>query len=560
MVKVDVMEFKAVPSSTSLSRRTVLKGAAAAGLTAPLAGLGDPAAVRGAVARQSGNGSTLILGLDGTPSDLDPHSQYDYRSTTVIRAVYEGLVGLVGSATDEYEGLVAESWEANEDQSVWTFTIRPGLLFHDGSPCDSAAVKASFERLLAMNRGAVGVFSRFIADPAQMTTPDEATIVFDCGAPQPLFITALASTYGVQIVNAAVAMENEVDGDFGQGWMTISPAGTGTGGWLLSSFEPGQEAILEQNPDYWRGWEGNHFERVIVRVVEEPATMRQLVEAGDVDIMDRFSIQFEWLDELMEIPTLTVDLSDSTEVAYYTMTEAGALATPEARQAMAYAFPYQEVMDGVYLGYATRANSVGAPSVLGFQEDGFYFETDLDRARELLATAGVPEGTELVMIRSAGADPIVPELFQANLAEIGMTLTIEEVDQATFTSIFYGDTPAEERPAFMAWGWWPDYNDAWNALQPTTSCEAWGTKGANGGFYCNEEVDELLAEARDASTLDTYEGILDEIQTIITEQDVPILAVGQPKWPTALQTNIQGFAFNAINLGTYDFWALSRAE
>ena len=131
------------------------KGVSAAGLAVPLGGLIETSRVRAAVARQEGNGTTLIVGLDGTPSDLDPHSQYDYRSTMVVRSIYEGLVG---SATDEFEGLVAESWEANEDQSVWTFKIRPGLTFADGSACDSAAVKASYERLLAMNRGAVAVF------------------------------------------------------------------------------------------------------------------------------------------------------------------------------------------------------------------------------------------------------------------------------------------------------------------------------------------------------------------------------------------------------------------
>src|SRR5687767_12159609 len=83
------------PPQAQVSRRAVLMGAAAAGLAVPLAGLGDPAHVRSAVARQEGNGSTLIVGLDASPSDLDPHSQYDYRSTTVIRSLYEGLVGLV---------------------------------------------------------------------------------------------------------------------------------------------------------------------------------------------------------------------------------------------------------------------------------------------------------------------------------------------------------------------------------------------------------------------------------------------------------------------------------
>ncbi|HLL51690.1 MAG TPA: ABC transporter substrate-binding protein, partial [Thermomicrobiales bacterium] len=521
-------------------------------------GLIETSRVRAAVARQEGNGTTLIVGLDGTPSDLDPHSQYDYRSTMVVRSIYEGLVGLVGSATDEFEGLVAESWEANEDQSVWTFKIRPGLTFQDGSACDSAAVKASYERLLGMNRGAVAVFSRFISDPTQMSTPDAGTIVFDCGTPQPLFLTAMAATYGPQIVNAAVAMEHEEDGDFGNTWLQVNAEGTGTGGWKLVSFEPGEQVILERNENYWRGWEGNHFERIIIRVVEEVSTMRQLVESGDVDIIDRFSVSYDEIDALMQVPTLTVDISDSTEVEYLTMTEAGPLASPEARQAMCYAFPYQDVIDGVYSGYASRANSLVAPSVLGYQQDGFFFETDLEKAKELLTTAGIPEGTELTLLQSTGTNPVIAELFQANLAEIGIALVIEPVDQGTRAATFYGDTPAEERPNFMVWSWWPDYNDAWNVLYPTTSCDAWGSKGANGGFYCNEEVDALLAEAKDASTLKSYTKILGDVQSIITERDVPVISSSQPKWPTVLQSNIEGFACNPINLGTYDFWTLSR--
>jgi peptide/nickel transport system substrate-binding protein len=240
------------------------------------------------------------------------------------------------------------------------------------------------------------------------------------------------------------------------------------------------------------------------------------------------------------------------------MTEAGPLASPEARQAMCYAFPYQEVIDGVFNGFASRANSLVAPSVRGYQENGFFFETDFDKAKELLAAAGISEGTELLMTTNTPPSDPVPQLFKANLEQIGITLNVEAVDQVTFTSIFYGDTPAEERPNFLSWGWWPDYNDAWNVLYPTTSCDAWGSLGSNGGFYCNEEVDELLAEAKDASTLESYEEVLDKVQTIITKDDVPVIAVAQPKWPTVLQANVEGFAFNPINLGTYDFWTLAR--
>src|SRR5829696_2626389 len=135
------------------------------------------------------------------------------------------------------------------------------------------------------------------------------------------------------------------------------------------------------------------------------------------------------------------------------MTEAGPLASPEARQAMCYAYPYQEVIDGVYSGYASRANSLVAPSVLGYQENGFFFETDLAKAKEMLTAAGVAEGTELILETTVNAETASYELFQARLAEIGITLTIEQVDQATHVGILYGDTPAEERPNFMTQSW-----------------------------------------------------------------------------------------------------------
>ncbi len=120
---------KAVPGA--ITRRKVLKGDGGREWRRRWTLASTPRSAT-ALAAQSKNGSTLILGLDGSPSDLDPHSQYDYRSTTVVRSIYEGLVGLKGGATDEYEGLVAESWEANDDSSVWTFKIRPGLTFQDG--------------------------------------------------------------------------------------------------------------------------------------------------------------------------------------------------------------------------------------------------------------------------------------------------------------------------------------------------------------------------------------------------------------------------------------------
>jgi len=538
-----------------LSRRQLLRRAAAMGLVIPAAHTVLGVAPTRATLLQA-DPTTLTIGLDGSPSDLDPHSQYDYRSTLAVRGPYEGLIGLKGGATDEYEGLIAESWEANADQSVWSFHLREGVTFQDGSPCDAEAVRASYERLLTLGKGAFNVVARFAPDPKQITAPDTRTVVFDLGKPQPLFETAMAATLGVQVVNVKVAREHEEDGDWGNAWMQLNAEGTGTGPYRIVEFEPGDRVVMERYDGYWGGWEGPHFDHIVVRVVEEFETRRQLIERGEIDIIDRNGVSYEALPELEKNPDLTVDHSTSTEVEYFTLTEAGPLATPEARQAMCWAFPYDDVLEGVYKGYAKQGVGPVAETVRGFAPETFTYSTDLAKAKELFTKAGVAEGTELTFLGSG----TIAELYQASLAEIGISLTIEEVDTTTFTATFYGDAPAEERPHVMGWSWWPDYNDAWNQLYPIVSCESWGSKGGNGGFYCNERVDELLAQAKDAADLDTYATALAEAQQILSRDDPSGIYYAQPEWTTVLRKGVEGFVFNPINLGTYDLHALHRAE
>src|SRR5688500_17221732 len=220
-------------SQTRLARRRLLQGAASLGLAAPMVGASRPA-------RAQADPKTLVVGLGASPSDLDPHSQYDYRSLVPIRGAYQGLIVLKESFTDQYEGLLAESWESNEDQSVWTFHLREGVTFQDGTPCDAAAVVASYNRLLTMQKGAWYVIGRFVSDPAQITAPDARTVVFDLGKPQPRFEAAMGGTYATQVVNVNVAMANEEDGDFGNTWMMTFAEGARTGPYGIVDFQPGE--------------------------------------------------------------------------------------------------------------------------------------------------------------------------------------------------------------------------------------------------------------------------------------------------------------------------------
>jgi len=170
-------DVRSRPRAGRWSRRRLLGGAAAA-LPVGQALLGGRAV---AGTRVQDGGRTLVIALSGSPVDIDPHGANEYRSALTIRGAFEQLIALTGDATDAYEGLVAESWSANEDRSVWTFTIRPNVAFHDGTPCDAEAVRLSFERLLTLGLGPGFEFSRFVSDPAQVSAPDPATVVFDLG-------------------------------------------------------------------------------------------------------------------------------------------------------------------------------------------------------------------------------------------------------------------------------------------------------------------------------------------------------------------------------------------
>ena len=201
----------------------------------------------------------LVLATNRAPSDLDPHSAYDPGSQIALGGLFEGLIQVQTGTADTIDPVLAESWTANADKSVWTFFLRPDVTFQDGTPLDAEAARASFERLLTLGLAPSTVLGRFIDDPARITAPDSRTLVFDLGRPQPLFEAAIAAPGVGAVVNAAALRAHEVDGDWGHGWAQTNSDGIGTGPYRVASFEVEEGVVLERYPEYWRGWAGEHF-------------------------------------------------------------------------------------------------------------------------------------------------------------------------------------------------------------------------------------------------------------------------------------------------------------
>ncbi len=501
---------------------------------------------------------TLTIADYGSAADLDPASDELASSATIARNIDETLVNLDGAHGDRYVPALAMRWITNADKSVWTFSLRHGVRFHTGRCCMSAEdVKYSLSRTMLAGLTNGYVLARFISKPlTQIKILDPYTIQFALGRPQPIFIAALTQSYAELILDSQAVKAHSTKADpWGHLWATDHDAGTGP--YTLQSWLHSQQVVLTRFPAYWRGWSGPHFSKVVVRSVPETATRRELVERGQVDLTTTLTPQD--YDQLKSNPKVHVTVGPSTQIDYLPLTQAGPLTSPYARQALSYAFNYDAYLAAAYRGYAKRAYGPLASTVLGYDPHMFHYQTDLTKARALLAKAGVKPGTTLTFTYSSGQTTwqTAGLILQAQLQQLGITLKLQALDEAAYNSIFYGTEPANKRPNILEFGWWPDYNDPYDECVPLIASWSGGAAGANAGFYHNTAVDALLAHMKNASR-ETVIRDAQRLQDITSRQDPPALWLGEPAQVVVTTSSLKGVIINPLIVLTYDFYALHR--
>jgi peptide/nickel transport system substrate-binding protein len=554
-----------------MSRRQLLETGLRLGLASPVILSLIEAAPRGAAAApappsalavgqsaaQEGSSGTLTILLTSGTEDIDPHYTYSEIASAVALGVYEMLLILKGDSTDEFSPSLAQSWEASDDQSTYTFKLYPDVMFQDGTPADAQAVKDSYTRWIELGGSPVNVITRFCDSPDKMVVVDATTLRFNLGSPQPLFLSAMASSYGPMVISPTAISQNATDDDpYAHEWAKANAIGSGP--YMLESNSINEGIILTRFDGFHGGWEGNHFDKVIFRVVPEDATRRQLLEQGEADASTD-NLSFDAIDALRTNSAVKVVEYPTTEVNWVIM-NAPRLLTKEARQGFSWAFPYDDVLNVVFRGLLKRTGPI-ADSVRGYDPDVFLYSTDLDKAKELILAAGFKEGDSFEYMTDSNeqAEQTIAQLFQANVQQMGFQLEIISVDYATIESTVYGDAPPEEKPHFIAnWGWWPDYNDPWNQLWPNFTEENIGNGGSNGGAWVNDRFEEIMAEAEHFTSAEQLDELMKEAQNILTEQDPPVIYYGQQVGYTVLGTGIEGFTPNPLYLEAYNLYGMSR--
>jgi|GEM_PF-548223 len=505
------------------------------------------------------NGGRLTVIQTGSIPDLDPQSAYDSDASAIFFGTYEMLVRLKGSDTFEYEPMLAESWEGNDDNSEWRFKIPAGVKFHDGTDCDAEAVAASFKRFHNMGLGPVNVITRFVASPDDISAEDATTVLFKLSFGTEIFVAALASQYGPLVVSpAAVEANKTADDEFAHEWFRSNVVGTGP--YTISENVLGDHITMVRFEDYHGGWDGNHFDEIVFRNVEESSTRRQLMERGEADCLTQ-SLTPKDIASLQEAGVLNVMVYDSTNADWALMNHVK-LADVKLRQGLCWAFPYDDVRKGVYEDLIEASSGACTTTTRGYPEDGFIYTTDLDKAKQLIDESGfdVSQPLEFWITSGDQAEQAIGQLFQANLQTLGITLDLVEKEEGALTDFLYGSAPAEERPDFTYWGWWPDYNDAWNEIYPNFHTDAITPNGSNAMYYSNKDVDALLDKTSGSIGEADYNDAIAEMNKIMVEDDPAAIFVGSVKWYSVLQQNIKGFEPNPIYINTYNVYDMYREE
>lgn len=338
----------------------------------------------------------------------------------------------------EFDPYLAESYEVSDDGLVYTFHLREDVVSQAGNPFTADDVVWSFQQKF---ENPTAIF-KFVSAPA-VTTADQIEKVDDHTVSVTLpeaghgaTLLSLLSNVTAQIYDSTVLQENATPDDpFGITWAMENPLEPiGYGAYALESYDATSETVLVADPDFFG--EAPAISRVVYRVVPDAATRAQALRGGDVDVAQNLGQQ-ELVDLADAAGAKVFDLDTNIYAMAIPITDKEPFDDPLVRQAFAYAIPYEQIVDNVYLGRASQPDGFLDPSAPGYTSAGFpEYEYDPDRALELLGEAGHPDGLEITL--TVNAD--VPDLaaaavqMQAEAADAGFAITIDQQPSASFTA------------------------------------------------------------------------------------------------------------------------------
>ena len=397
-------------------------------------------------------------------SRFDPHKATSSFDNTLLFITYDRLVHQAPDAS-AVPGL-AESWDFSEDGSSLTFRLRDGVTFHDGEPFDAEAVKANIERAQTVEGSAV-VSELSVIESVEVV--DDLTVRFALGGPAASLPLILSDRAGAMVSPAA----------FDNPDLDTSPVGAGM--FTVSNYDEGASVTYQAYPDYWDP-DAVNVDTIEMQIQADSSTRLNAARTGQIDwtFIDQNQVADAEAGGLTLLPTLTLSsqhlqLNRSRDV----------FADARVRQAVNHAIDRESIVEALLFGQGQASWQIFPDGYFANSPDAATYPYDPDRARELLAEAGYPDGFSFELITSAiPARVQVAEAIQGQLAQVGITMNISQVPGAQIADVFYAQ---EQYDAMWAsWGGRPDPSQTLALL--------YGADGfANPGDQTTPEMEEAIA-------------------------------------------------------------------
>lgn len=496
-------------------------------------------------AQEAAKGKKFIWAREAVFDNLDPHLVYDVSRIASRLNLYDGLYRWQNNPP-EIVPWVAEGLQISEDGLIWTFKLRKGVTFHDGSEVTAEAVKYSMERLLALGQGAAPLFKEVVGKGSTRVI-DPYTVEFTLSKPFSPFLSIVPELH---IVNPALCKAHENGNDWGSKWLASNEAGSGS--YQLTAYDPAVGFTMKRFEDHFLGWEGRHVDEVEIRVIREVASKVLALQKGEVHAMDGYSLPPEQIDKLLKDPNIQIFKEASMRTFVVQIhNQRPPLNDVHVRRAISYAFDYEGFIKSVMGGKVSRNGGPIPCNMWGAPQDLKGYEYNLEKAKKELSLAKVKIDRPLKFhaiigppsAKSAGL------ILQNGLAQIGIKLDVVEETWPVLTGkAGKMDTAPDMWPHWVS-TYYPDPNNWIGEMYLSARRGSWKASS----WYDNPKVDDMLNQALKVVNMEERKALYEEASRLVVE-DAASLWIYNTDWYGPFRKNVRGVRFCPIGSGQECRW------
>ncbi len=469
---------------------------------------------------------------------LDPALHLDETESLHTMNVYSPLLWPIPGGPPRAH--LAESWEASPDGLTYTFRLREGVKFHDGTYLTAEDVVFSMDRMLSIGRGYAWLW-RGILDVGDTVAVDDHTVAFHLNRPHSPFVASMIQLF---VVNKDLVMANLRPGAFGEfgdfGLEFLTHQAAGSGPYRVEDFVRGVRTVFRRFDDYWGGWEPGQVDKATFLIVAELATQKMMLREGKADMIEQWHTPVSFK-ELATEPGIVVPTNPQPQLFFVSMhNKKPPLDNLYVRRAISYAFDYDTAVNVIFGGAPPAVGPV--PILLaGHNPETRQYSRDLAKAKAYLARwGGDPADYTLNYVYVAGIETSmkIGLLLKDNLRELGFEVVMQPEPWGRMVAIV---AKPETTPSFFSV--WitaripsPD-SHTFKMFHPA----AWGTF-MSASWYENPEVSTLLEKARATVDMDESFELYGKAQVLIAE-DAAGLFIANPLHRVAHGDHITGYTF-----------------